>query len=243
MKYKVEVVKHRITTEVYTVEVEAENEESITIESIDEDKLVYVEAIDAEPHVTEIESIKLIEDSPIEVSYEGEDYWNRGLYRSADTGRVYASVNGVLHVLTEEGEPLMPLFDFSADVANISFKTEDGNVLKQQFTGSRLIWIDGEDLEFNDRWGWPIDANNKKLRGERMTDKMDHDLSALEAITAMYDGYVVEDNENLYHYTAAKEGEISKYRKSEGYILTDSEFMRMDCLFKVVKSESRTFVS
>ena len=76
-----------------------------------------------------------------------------------------------------------------------------------------------------------------------MFDADEYDLSAFEAMVVMQEGYVVEDNEHLYHYTIAEQGEVYKYRKSEGHFLTDLEFMRLGCFFKALEAESRTFVS
>jgi hypothetical protein len=47
------------------------------------------------------------------VTYIGQDFWCRDLYRSKKTHKVYANVDGVLHSLTDEGEPYVPVIKLS----------------------------------------------------------------------------------------------------------------------------------
>jgi hypothetical protein len=37
------------------------------------------------------------------------DYWGRRIYRNLYTGKEYADVDGKLHMMTSEGEPLSPI--------------------------------------------------------------------------------------------------------------------------------------
>lgn len=42
--------------------------------------------------------------------YDGKiDYWGRRIYRNLYTGKEYADVDGILHTMTHEGEPLSPI--------------------------------------------------------------------------------------------------------------------------------------
>jgi len=41
------------------------------------------------------------------VKYVGADDWGRGLYKDAD-GKTYVDVDGVLHTMTNQGEPIAP---------------------------------------------------------------------------------------------------------------------------------------
>lgn len=43
----------------------------------------------------------------ITAKYIGEDDWNQGLYKGTD-GKMYVEVDGVLHHMTKEGEPISP---------------------------------------------------------------------------------------------------------------------------------------
>lgn len=69
-----------------------------------------------------------------------------------------------------------------------------------------------------------------------MSDVSEHDLSAYEAMVLMYHGYEVEDDEYFYRYTFTEDkDEIYKYRKSEGILLSNLEFMHLDCHFKAIE--------
>jgi hypothetical protein len=37
------------------------------------------------------------------------DFWNRKLYRSLYSGVLYVAVDGIIHSMTEEGEPFAPI--------------------------------------------------------------------------------------------------------------------------------------
>ena len=43
----------------------------------------------------------------------GQDDWNRNLFKSVKTGRVYVEVDGSLYTRTDEGEPCTPLCKMS----------------------------------------------------------------------------------------------------------------------------------
>jgi len=62
----------------------------------------------------------------MEVTYVRTDYWSRDLYKSTKTGTIYADVDGVLHPITDEGEPLYPIVKLS-EVTIVDTK-EDSNV-------------------------------------------------------------------------------------------------------------------
>lgn len=60
----------------------------------------------------------------ITAEYVGEDDWNRKLYKASD-GVTYASVDGQLYVLTDEGEPLYPTrknIKITTDAPNNDYK-------------------------------------------------------------------------------------------------------------------------
>lgn len=44
----------------------------------------------------------------------GRDDWSRDLYKGQETGRIYVEVDGVLHSITDEGEPCWPVIKISA---------------------------------------------------------------------------------------------------------------------------------
>lgn len=48
------------------------------------------------------------DDSP--VKYVGSDDWGRGLYKGTD-GKTYVDVDGILHTMTDQGEPIAPAKD------------------------------------------------------------------------------------------------------------------------------------
>ena len=47
------------------------------------------------------------------VTYVRTDYWSRDLYKSTKTGKIFADVDGVLHTITDEGEPCCPVVKLS----------------------------------------------------------------------------------------------------------------------------------
>ena len=45
----------------------------------------------------------------IKIKFKGKDYWGRKVYENVKTKRIYKEVDGKLHSVTNEGEPLDPI--------------------------------------------------------------------------------------------------------------------------------------
>ena len=156
---------------------------------------------------TNLTEANLFEDTEITVIADGEDDWNRKLYKD-DAGNVYVMVDGVLYATTAEGEPNYPVRNAKITESkeqrrerlknNINEATDYG---KLEVGKSYQISIDGDNflvvITNLSTIGDSVEYNGTNSKGESVAGTLPFD-KFVEKLVSKSDA--INESSNTKHY-------------------------------------------